>query len=372
VKALWQTGLWAAPLEDWERLVAADPLATPYSAPAWVGAWLRHLGDPAGLVVISVVADGRVVGLAPLVRVRRGPVRVLVGAGQRDSDHWGVIAEPALRDGVAEAVAHELYRRRDAWDLLQLSHLPPPTPFPAAAARAGLRVARIERTACPRLHLAASFDDYLAGLSQSRRGNLRRRLRQLDSGKLELRAVAADALDSALERWQAIRRRELAAKGVPINPVHVTAGFRAFLREALAALIPQGRAALWEFAAAGAVVGSYVNLLDGRGAYLYLGGYEPEARSLALGKVVVGHAIRESIAAGRSFVDFGRGGEEYKYWYGARDGYVESLVCGHARPRSSLVVASLAAVSAARVSAGRHLRRAPFRSRPSAVPHGQP
>jgi CelD/BcsL family acetyltransferase involved in cellulose biosynthesis len=90
-----------------------------------------------------------------------------------------------------------------------------------------------------------------------------------------------------------------------------------------------------------------------RGHYLYLGGYEPEARSFGLGKVVVGLAIRSGIDAGRRFVDFGRGGEDYKYWFGADAGRVESVMVGHARPRSSLALTSRVAWSAARRRAAR-------------------
>jgi CelD/BcsL family acetyltransferase involved in cellulose biosynthesis len=353
VKVLWQEGLWAAPLEAWEGLLRDDPMSSPFLSPAWVGAWLRHFGDPARLVLLSAWDDGALVGLAPLVRKQRGPARVLAGAAQRDGDHWDVIAEPALRTEVETALAGHLMRHRRRWDLLDLAHVSRPAALSAAAQAAGLRVGLRLSVACPRLPLPDTFEAYLAGLSQSRRGNLRRRLRQLDGGAVELRTVTADGIGEALRRWQAIRRRELTAKGVRINPVHATDAFRRFLRGAIDQLAPQGGAEVLEFVSGGKVVGSYINLLDDRGHYLYLGGYEPEARSFGLGKVVVGRAIQTGIEAGRRYVDFGRGGEDYKYWFGADGGRVESLVIGHGGPRSSLALTSRTTWSAARERARR-------------------
>jgi CelD/BcsL family acetyltransferase involved in cellulose biosynthesis len=353
VKVLWQEGFAAAPTDEWARLVEADPEATPFVSPAWVGSWLRHLGDPGRLVTVSVWCDGEPVGIAPLVREQRGPARVLAGAGQIQADHWDVVARPELRREVWAAVVADLIARRRSWDMLDLDHIPGTSPFPPLAGTAGLRLGPRRTAVCPRLDLPGTFDAYLGQLPQSRRGHLRRRLRQLERGDLELHEVPSGDLGPALERWQAIRVRELGGKGVRINPVHATAGFRRFLEGVIGGLAPLGRAQLVEFRAGGRVVGSYVSLLDRRGHYLYLGGYEPEARSLGLGMVVVGEAIRAGIAAGREFVDFGRGGEDYKYWYGAVDTRVDSFVAGHGGPRSSLVLTSRSAWSAARRRAAR-------------------
>jgi CelD/BcsL family acetyltransferase involved in cellulose biosynthesis len=359
VKVLWQDGFARAPIDAWTLLGERDPAASPFVSPEWVGAWLRHFRDPERLVTLSVWSGDEPVGIAPLVREQRGPARVLAGAGQAQADHWDVIALPERREEVWTAIVGHLLEHRRSWDLLDLDHVARPAPLPAAAAAAGLRLGPRRTAVCPRLALPATFDEYLGSLSQSRRGHLRRRLRQLERGDLKLRAVGPDELGPALERWQAIRLRELAEKGVRINPMHATDAFRRFLGDVVATGGPRGRAELWEFHAGDRVVGSYLNLLDARGHYLYLGGYEPEARSLGLGMVVVGEAIRAGIAAGRAFVDFGRGGEAYKYWYGAVDTHVDSFVAGHAGPRSSLALTSRAAWSAARRrAAAARLRRA--------------
>jgi CelD/BcsL family acetyltransferase involved in cellulose biosynthesis len=101
-------------------------------------------------------------------------------------------------------------------------------------------------------------------------------------------------------------------------------------------LVPAGLALVWEFVRDGEVVGSFINFCDARAFYQYLGGFEPELGQLAIGKVATAEGIRSSIAAGRSYYDFTRGSEPYKYWYGAVDRLSPTVVLTGERVRSRL------------------------------------
>ena len=127
----------------------------------------------------------------------------------------------------------------------------------------------------------------------------------------------------------------------------MSARFGDFMLEVTSALVPAGLALVWELRHRGAVAGVYVNLVDERAFYWYLGGFDPALASLGVGKIVIGASIRESIAVGRRYYDFTRGPEAYKYWYGSADRQAGALVLGHggARSRAALVAArALAAV----------------------------
>jgi CelD/BcsL family acetyltransferase involved in cellulose biosynthesis len=55
---------------------------------------------------------------------------------------------------------------------------------------------------------------------------------------------------------------------------------------------------------------------------------------MAIGKIATAHGIRSSIEAGRSYYDFTRGGETYKYAFGAVDRMSPSVVLTSDRVRS--------------------------------------
>jgi CelD/BcsL family acetyltransferase involved in cellulose biosynthesis len=132
--------------------------------------------------------------------------------------------------------------------------------------------------------------------------------------------------------------------GKALTAEHASARFREFLLEALRYLVPAGEALVWELRSADAIVGVYVNFVDAGTFYWYLGGFDPAQAKLGVGKIAIGASIRWSIATGRRAYDFTRGAEPYKYWYGARDVAVPSLVVGHARGRSRLALAAARAV----------------------------
>ncbi len=148
-------------LSAWAALHGISPHATPFGSAAWAEAWWPHFargGEP----FIIVVRDGdEIVGLAPLVRRRRGPLRVLEGIGIEPGDYWDVLAAPDRREEVAGVVVAELMRRAGEWDAWLLRCPPVDSPLEAALDRDGLRAVHWPRIAAPAIDLPDSFDEYL-------------------------------------------------------------------------------------------------------------------------------------------------------------------------------------------------------------------
>lgn len=320
MRAFTQDELTEPLLAEWAELFAADPLATPFSSPAWARTWWRHWGAGARPLVVGARDGERLVALAPLVVRRTGPFRIARPLGDNLADYWDVIACDELRALATRAVADELMRRRGEWDVLVLKHLPPGSQTPAVLGAAGLALRPQAEYPYPAIELPATFEDYLRTLPTDRRTNLRRRLRPLDDGELSLRRVEDPAsLPAAVERWQNMRIAQWQAGGKDLYPLHATERFRAFFQDLAVELAPAGSCLLWELDRGDELVGSYVNFADGRAFYSYLGGFAPGAARLGIGKLITAHGIRTSIAAGRRCYDFLEGGEAYKYWYGAVD-----------------------------------------------------
>jgi CelD/BcsL family acetyltransferase involved in cellulose biosynthesis len=288
-----------------------------------------------------VRSQGRLVGLAPLVVRRRGPVRLVRVLGKEPADYWDVLALPAEREAATRAAIEVLRAQSRSWDLLVLDCLPPGSPTEELLVRSPLRVRRRPATPCPGLDLPDSFEGFLGGLERKRRSKLRKLLRRLDEGEVELRAPREpEEIPAAVERWHRLRLRQWEATGKALDPLHRTDRFRDFAREALLGLVPADRAVIWEFLVDGRQVGSYVNFVDERAWYYFLGGFDPTSSHLGLGTTSVALAIRSSIERGRRYYDFMAGSEPYKYWYGATDRFSASLALGGAHPRSRAALAA--------------------------------
>jgi CelD/BcsL family acetyltransferase involved in cellulose biosynthesis len=321
-------------LPAWEELFASDDRATPFQSPSWGRAWWRWWGDDAQPWTVAVWDAGELIGLAPFASRRTHSMRVLRVLGEEPGDYWDILALPDRRVEVEQAVAAELYRRRDQWDAIVISRLPANSTTPEAFASAGLRTRLRAETVYPGMGLPSTWDAYLETLTSKARTNTRRRLRTLDDGELEVREPSVAELPQVFHRWQDIRIRQWRNRGRELIAEHASDRFREFLVDVAAALAAEKLVAVWEFLRGGDVVGSYVNFCDRRAFYQYLGGYEPELGSLGIGRLATIHGIRCSIASGRRYYDFARGGEAYKYSFGAVDHVSPTVVVTSSRARS--------------------------------------
>lgn len=325
-------------LRDWERLHDADPDLTPFNSAAWGRTWLEHWDPDAEPWLMRVLLGDRVVGIAPFALQRRRGVRVLSMIGKEPGDYWDIIAAPPDRPAVVQAIAAELRRRSRAWDIAVVSCLPPGSNTVSGLSAGGVRLFRRPPIRSPAIRLPSSFEEYLRALPSRRRGNLRRHLNRLDRGEVSLREVVQPAqIPDLMSRWRELRSRQWRHTGRQLSPSHSEDRFHRFMVQAAVALLKPGYTSLWEVYAGERLAGIYLNFCDRRSFYWYLGGYEPDLAGLGVGKIVVAATIRASIEAKRERYDFTRGDDEYKYWYGAEDRLLDSVVLGHTGPNSQAV-----------------------------------
>jgi CelD/BcsL family acetyltransferase involved in cellulose biosynthesis len=285
--------------------------------------------------------DDRLVGLAPLVLARRGPFRVLTELGRPPSNYWDVLAEPAGREEAGRLVMEELAARSSEWHALLLGGVRTGSASERALESSRLRLRRRKPSPYPGIELPATFEEYLAGLPRKRRKDLRRHLRRLEDGTLQLRDVRDPAdVRAAMDRWQEIRVRWWQHRDKRMDPEHASTRFLDFMRELMALMVPAGLGQVWEIRHDhdGEVVGVEVNLADRRAYYSWMGAYDPAVSHLGLGKLAIGESIRQSIAAGREYYDLMVGDEDYKYWYGASDRHCRWTMAGSRRPLSRLAL----------------------------------
>jgi CelD/BcsL family acetyltransferase involved in cellulose biosynthesis len=72
----------------------------------------------------------------------------------------------------------------------------------------------------------------------------------------------------------------------------------------------------------GKLVGVYLGFVCGERASYYLSGFDPAFGELSPGLLLIAHAITEAVCEKAGCFDFLRGGEAYKYAWGAHDSYI--------------------------------------------------
>jgi CelD/BcsL family acetyltransferase involved in cellulose biosynthesis/GNAT superfamily N-acetyltransferase len=117
-------------LDDWRRIVDADPLASLYQSPGWCVSWYRAYRDAYHPYVIVVSVGGALVGLAPMAIDRE--TRQLIFASNTMADYRDIVALPGYR-GLVIAEVLATYLRGKFPNPLQLGWCDPASDTPGIA-----------------------------------------------------------------------------------------------------------------------------------------------------------------------------------------------------------------------------------------------
>ncbi len=169
----------------WTSLFRCTPNATFFLTFDWLETYWRHFGHDQRLRVLIVFAAGEPIGILPLC-VRTEPYRLSkVRVLTYPLDNWTTWFGPIGPNPAATMLAAMQHIRRTPrdWDMIELRWVADEATRGGKSARAmrvaGLYSERQEYQWTSLVDLPASWDEYLAGKSQSLRRQFRRTLRDL-------------------------------------------------------------------------------------------------------------------------------------------------------------------------------------------------
>ncbi len=297
----------------WQR--ASD--ATPFQAPAWLIPWWRHIGQ-GELLALCAWADDALVGLLPAYVCHEPSERKLLPLGIGISDWLDALAAPGREREVGAALLSAIAQRVECFDVCDLRPLATQSCL-LDADPAGLVDERVTLEPRPRLCLPAAGAEFRSVLPKAMRQNLSYYRRRADKhGRLSFESAARP--DSLAELLQALydlhgaRWRREGLTGVLADPA-----VRAFHLEAAAQLFDRGVLRLYGLRLDERIAAAAYGFLAKGRFCLYLTGFDPDLASLGLGTLIIGHALEQVVLEGAQEFDFLRGGEAYKYRWGATD-----------------------------------------------------
>jgi CelD/BcsL family acetyltransferase involved in cellulose biosynthesis len=298
----------------WDGLWRRAPAAAPFQSPAWLLPWWREIGD-GDLRVLVAYRVGRLVGLLPMYLQHGGGK--LLPLGIATSDYLDGVFEADEAGPVAGAMLRWLTDRRD-WRRCELHPLRSGSPLLEAPAPPGCSDEVVEFEPCLVVEIPPGAQDLDRVLPRKIRANLRYFHRRADeAGRISFEtataATLAEFLD-ALFRLHDARWRQLEQPGVLADPA-----IRRFHRAAAPLLLRAGLLRLHALRLEERIIAVMYALHVGRRTYLYVCGFDPEFPTLSPGTLIFGHSIAHAIGEGAREVDFLRGRERYKYFWGARE-----------------------------------------------------
>lgn len=294
---------------DWAGLWARAA-GSAFEHPAWLLPWARACA-PDRTFALAVRAGGRLRALLPLFSWRG----TLLLAGTGPSDRGDVLVE-AGDAGLACALLAEaaLAAQAAGCARIDLKQLPPGSPLSSAATPPGW-TSTVEPAEPCAVAPVTGPDGLGAMLREPRRSLKQTRRRAEEAGGVVIRRAGGEDLASAmgeLERLHGARWTAAGEPGVLCDPLA-----RAHLNAAAPELQEAGLLRLFTLEHDSAVRGAVLALHAGQALAFYLSGYDPAARALGAGTLLIAHAIEQAAAEGAAEADFLRGEEPYKLRWGA-------------------------------------------------------
>ena len=297
--------------DRWNDLLSRCQVDTLFISPRWQKVWWDQFGDGAEKLVLCLKkSDGEVDGIAPLAR-REGTISFIGSEDLFDYNDFLV-----CQGGEHRFYSSLLnYLNGEVWDTLDLVSLRENSPtlayLPDLARERGYTVVVEEEDVAPGLELPASWEDYLQALSKKDRHELKRKMRRLHSSGEEVgfqKLSGPGEVEDGLEDFLCLMRFSKEDK-----QRFLTEPRERFFRSIAREMAEAGAIRLFFLALGGQRVAAALCFDYGGARLLYNSGFSPAFSYYSVGLLLKAMCVRDAIEEGKTYFDFLRGPEPYKY-----------------------------------------------------------
>ena len=303
----------------------------------WADAWWRHFGGGRELALRACVNDaGEPFAIAPLYRMRRGPLRLLRFIGHGPGDVLGPVCAAADDAAAAQALSDGARRDLGRWQILLVER------FPAGATTEALGGALLHEERNPSLEIAGrDWDDFVASSSKNMREKIRRSARkaerdheltyELCERPEQVEPMLRTLFDLHARRWGG----EAGKFGSP--------AVARFHFDFAATAMERGWLRLWVMSIDGEPAAAWYGFRYGGVEAYYQSGRDPRFDRLSVGFLMLIRTIKAAFDDGMGSYGFLREDESYKDRFATSNRMLETRAIGHGALGGAAVRAGLAA-----------------------------
>ena len=309
--------------KEWQNLLSDSDTDTLFITHDWQRIWWELFGEGAEMLLLGFKDDTSLEGIAPLAR-RDGTISLIGGQDLCDYNDFLVLrgAEPRFYPSLLDHLKEEV------WNTLELSSIRQGSPtleyFPELARQQGYAVQVLEEGVAPGVNLPSTWETYLQGLTKKDRHELRRKLRRFDSVGDDFRWYKLSdpsEVESNLEDFIALMKFAREDKRRFLTQPRERFFRRISMEMARACIFK-----LFFLEFKGERVATTMCFDYGLSRLLYNSGFNPAYGYYSVGLVLKALCIKDAIEEGKSYFDFLRGPEPYKYDLGGKDRTLYQIV----------------------------------------------
>lgn len=301
----------------WSELLPNSGEDDVFLRPEWMMSWWKVWGDRHKLCTLSVLMDGEVVGIAPLILTPRGKVKrwtKLQFLATGPSDHLGVISKNGDPE-VLGAIWRYVQGMQD-WDVLELRELWEYAPTFASFKRA-FRDFEMNKGVSLYVDLSIGEEKFyksLPGVVKHERRYWHKMRKDLDVEFREFTATQDLALRLEELKYVNLKRWE----GEGTSPFAHPRMERFLSMVAVECAESLGSTFKGLYSGDRAIACS-LGFVHGRRYLYYIPGYDSDFSKYSPGSVLRGKILEECLSNGFAELDLLRGSEKHKFQYNAKD-----------------------------------------------------
>jgi CelD/BcsL family acetyltransferase involved in cellulose biosynthesis len=273
---------------------------TPFQSPMWLIPWAENFTSD-NLLVLAIHQDSRLAALAPFYVW--GPDRTLFLLGNGLSDYLDIIVD--------ERCAQEIRPILETWlknRFLELNQLPHSSFLRGTDEHPGVP--------CPVLRLSGkSKENYAPPRQLEKLRYYRRRAERI--GRVHLEVASVETCEKTMETLFQLHSLRWSARGE--SGVLHGPELQRFHREVARNFANSGHLRLHTLRLDETVIGVLYAFAHAEATYFYVSGFDPALEKISPGTLLIGHAIERALEEAHVEFNFLRGGESYKYSWGAKN-----------------------------------------------------
>lgn len=311
--------------EEWTALLKASHQESVFLTHEWFSTWWKHLyADHKLEVLLFRNAEGILVGAAPMMRKADA---LMFMASEEVTDYCDFLSLPDYRERFYRALVRALKEQLPGISEFRFINIKTGSPtlihLPPLASEHGMACTVDKTEVAPALSLPSTYEAYLASLRKKDRHELRRKLRRFQSleGIKFLRVGREDLILPTVESFIKLHEQSRPDK----ETFWQTRGMKPFFMELMTRFSANGWAELLSVERSDRMIAGMLIFSYRDEVLLYNMAYDPEYAKYSVGFFLFDRAIRQAIAENKLLVDFLRGSEKYKYYFGAKDSKIYML-----------------------------------------------
>lgn len=312
--------------EEWDECLSLSSQDCVFLTFDWFCSWWKSFGNGSELrILIARDASGSVRGIAPLMLIER-ELRFM--ASREVTDYCDLIIRQGDEDEIVNAFLLDIMKNKNGAEKLHLINIRESSgslpPLFRSAKENNLSCDVRDTEVALRLDLPQSYQSYLSSLSRKNRHELRRKMKKLlNFPGSEIKRVSAPAeIQALLGAFIALHGQSSPSKA-GFWEKNGTAGF---FREIVSRFSRRDWVELHLLSIGGQQAAMLLSFLYNNEILNYNIACDLRFSAFSPGICLFCHSIERSIAQGRQRMDFLRGGERYKYDFGANECKIKDII----------------------------------------------